>query len=155
MTSLALPRASLQLNTEREQIAKQHQEQSKMRKTMQGFVSQEKQKFERLASQMKARERDLAVKSEKLRQVTELIRNSPCATRTPLRESTQENTPTETPKVRVGLCVHCICMYSGTPLFWTPWVKSHTSNFLFDGETNKKQVSPLNNCGINFRLQRV
>lgn len=87
-----------ELNTEREQIAKQHQEQSKMRKTMQGFVSQEKQKFERLASQMKARERDLAVKSEKLRQVTELIRNSPCATRTPLRESTQENTPTETPK---------------------------------------------------------
>ena len=101
MSNRALILASPQLNTEREQIAKQHHTQSKMRKTMQGFVSQEKQKFERLASQMKARERDLAVKSEKLRQVTELIRNSPCATRTPLRESTQENTatPAETPKV--------------------------------------------------------
>ena len=82
-----------------------------MCKTMQGFVSQEKQTFERLASQMKARERDLAVKSEKLRQVTELVWNSPCATRTPLRESTQENTAAlaETPKV--GWCVFNLLLH--------------------------------------------
>ena len=65
---------------------------------MLGFVSQEKEKFERMAHEMKVKDRDLAKKNEKLRQVKELIRNSPCAslTRTPLRESTQQ-TDTTTP----------------------------------------------------------
>ena len=54
---------------------------------MQGFVSHEKEKFERLAHEMKQKEK-------KLRQVKELIRNSPCSTRTPLKDSTQQNTQT-------------------------------------------------------------
>lgn len=56
---------------------------------MQGFVSAEKEKFERLASKMKNKEKDLAIKSQKLKQVEELIKNSPCVvtrSRTPLRD---------------------------------------------------------------------
>lgn len=77
---------SLQLNAERQAVA---QETETIRSTMQGFVSAEKQKFERLAVKMKNREKDLAVKSEKLRQVEELIKNSPCVMskpRNPLRD---------------------------------------------------------------------
>ena len=64
-----------------------------IRSTMQGFVSAEKQKFERLASKMKTKEKDLAIKNEKLRQVEELIKNSPCvsmrSSRYPLRDKNE------------------------------------------------------------------
>ena len=68
-----------------------------IRNTMQGYVSAEKQKFERLASKMKCKEKDLAIKSEKLRQVEELIKNSPCvvgktaASRYPLRDKNESH----------------------------------------------------------------
>ena len=57
---------------------------------MHGFVSAEKEKFERLANRMKNKEKDLAIKSEKLRRVEELIKNSPCTlgkARAPLKDS--------------------------------------------------------------------
>ena len=54
---------------------------------MHGFVSQEKEKFERLARQMKHQRKDLEAKSAAIQQVKELIRNSPHITRTPLREA--------------------------------------------------------------------
>lgn len=67
---------------------------------MQGFVSAEKQKFERLASKMKNKERDLAIKNQKLKQVEELIKNSPCvtrrATRNPLRDKNESQSCDET-----------------------------------------------------------
>ena len=70
-----------------------------IRSTMQGFVSAEKEKFERLASKMKYKEKDLAIKSEKLRQVEELIKNSPCVTGSkarPLRDKNESQSCDET-----------------------------------------------------------
>ena len=64
------------------------------KKKLKGFVTHEREKYERLATQMKHREKDLAVKNAKLRQVTDLIRNSPCASssaaapRTPFKSTT-------------------------------------------------------------------
>lgn len=82
------------MNAEREALEKHAKETETLRSTMQGFVHAEKEKFERLASKMKNKEKDLAIKSQKLRQVEELIKNSPCALgtrpappREPLRES--------------------------------------------------------------------
>ena len=78
-----------QLNAEREAMEQRTKETETIRSTMQGFVSAEKEKFERLAHKMKTREKDLAIKSEKLRQVEQLIKNSPCVvtrTRRALRE---------------------------------------------------------------------
>ena len=75
---------------------KKHAEKEVLQQRMQGFVSHEKEKFERLAHEMKR-------KDEKLRQVKELIRNSPCATRTPLKDSTQQrNTYTSPSKETAG-----------------------------------------------------
>lgn len=72
-----------------------------IRNTMQGFVSAEKQKFERLATKMKTKEKDLAIKNEKLRQVEELIKNSPCVVgkptaRYPLRDKNESHSCDET-----------------------------------------------------------
>ena len=44
---------------------------------MQGRVAQEREKFESLAHEMELKEQECFVKDEKLRQVRELIRNSP------------------------------------------------------------------------------
>lgn len=88
----------IQLDEERK---KKSEEKDKIRKTMQGYVSHERERFERLAQQMKqkdkalaaknkaivVREKALAAQDQKLRQVKELIQNSPCSARTPLRES--------------------------------------------------------------------
>ena len=51
-------------------------------------------RFEKLSAQMERKEHDLVAKSEKLRQVKELIRNSPCASvsRTPLRDHNTDAT---------------------------------------------------------------
>lgn len=80
---------TLQLNAERVAKQKREQETENIRYKMQGFVSAEKEKFERLAHQMKNREKDLAIKSQKLMQVEEIIKNSPCPvarSRGPLRD---------------------------------------------------------------------
>ena len=61
----------------------QLQEKETIQKTMCGFVSKEREKHEQMNRKM---ERDLEAKSEKLRQVKELIRNSPCPTWTPFKE---------------------------------------------------------------------
>lgn len=60
-----------------------------IRTKMHGFVCAEKEKIDKLSNRMKDREKDLAIKSAKLRQVEEIIKNSPCptSTRTPLRET--------------------------------------------------------------------
>ncbi len=58
---------------------------------MEGHVRQERERFEKLARQMKNKEKDLAVKSDQLRQVKEVIKNSPLVSvRSTLKES---NTP--------------------------------------------------------------
>ena len=61
----------------------QQHEKETIQKTMTGFVSKEREKFEQMSRKM---EKDLEAKSEKLRQVKELIKNSPCPTRTPFKE---------------------------------------------------------------------
>ncbi|CAI7996758.1 Kinesin-like protein KIF23 [Geodia barretti] len=63
---------------------------------MTGFVSQEKEKFERLATHMKTQQRDLLAKSAQIQQVKELIRNSPHLARTPLRDTNQTITMAKT-----------------------------------------------------------
>ena len=67
-----------------------------LKKKMKGFVSHEKEKFDRLSKQMQRKQREIRAKNEKLRQVEELIKNSPLPSaasassdvRTPLRETT-------------------------------------------------------------------
>ena len=58
---------------------------------MHGFVSQEKEKFERLAKHMKYQQKDLQAKSAQIQQVKELIKNSPrvgsSGGRAPLRDT--------------------------------------------------------------------
>lgn len=89
LLSLLIFTLCLQLSAKHDAIVRRDKETDTIRSTMQGFVSAEKEKFERLASKMKTREKDLAIKSEKLRQVEELIKNSPCPgvkPRNPLRD---------------------------------------------------------------------
>ena len=67
-------------------------------KKMKGFVSHEKDKFDRLSKQMQRKQKEIRVKNEKLRQVEELIKNSPLpacsgeSVRTPLRDTGLPNT---------------------------------------------------------------
>ena len=94
----------LQLVAEREQVQKNRKQTHHIKQAMEGHVRHEKERFERLAKEMKFKEKDLAVKSDKLRQVQELIKNSPLVgTRSALRETA---TPNVKPlgKVGVGSC---------------------------------------------------
>ncbi|XP_064387362.1 kinesin-like protein KIF23 [Halichondria panicea] len=76
-----------ELVVEREQLVKTQ----KATVAMEGHVRQERERFEKLARQMKNKEKDLAVKSDQLRQVKEVIKNSPLVSvRSTLKES---NTP--------------------------------------------------------------
>jgi kinesin family protein 23 len=72
------------------------EEKDKIKQRMTGFVSQEKEKFERLATHMKTQQRDLLAKSAQIQQVKELIRNSPHLARTPLRDTNQTITMAKT-----------------------------------------------------------
>ena len=87
----------LQLTAERVALQRTAKETESIRATMQGFVSAEKEKFERLANKMKNKEKDLAIKSQKLKQVEELIKNSPCTTRNPLKDTNKGLTSAEEP----------------------------------------------------------
>ena len=71
-----------------------------LKKVMKGFVTHENEKFDRLSKQMQRKQREIRAKNEKLRQVEELIKNSPLPSssspaavsassdvRTPLRET--------------------------------------------------------------------
>ena len=78
-----------------------------IRSTMQGFVSAEKEKFERLANKMKHKEKDLAIKSEKLRQVEELIKNSPCVV-TRSRKALREKNPNPNGSLSCEETVSCV-----------------------------------------------
>ncbi len=93
----------LQLITEREESAKNKQATVAIRHTMEGHVRHEKERFEKLARHMKDKEKDLAFKSDKLRQVTEVIKNSPLVSvRSTLKES---NTPISKSERKVrGTC---------------------------------------------------
>ena len=82
---------SPQLSHERQNAQLKEEEKDQIRKTMHGFVSQEKEKFERLAKHMKYQQKDLQAKSAQIEQVKELIRNSPrvgsSGGRAPLRDT--------------------------------------------------------------------
>lgn len=84
----------MELQSERKEVQQTQADKENYKKKLKGFVTHEREKYERLATQMKHREKDLAVKNAKLRQVTDLIRNSPCASssaaapRTPLKSTT-------------------------------------------------------------------
>lgn len=66
-------------------------------------MRQEKERFEKLARHMKDKEKDLAVKSDQLRQVKEVIKNSPLVSvRSALKES---NTPMSKSERKVRLRV--------------------------------------------------
>ena len=88
---LSLPPLSPQLSHERQNAQLKEEEKDQIRKTMHGFVSQEKEKFERLAKHMKYQQKDLQAKSAQIEQVKELIRNSPrvgsSGGRAPLRDT--------------------------------------------------------------------
>ncbi len=77
------------MSAERRAVRKREEEKEMIRTKMQGFVSAEKEKIDKLSHRMKYKEKDLAIKCAKLRQVEEIIKNSPChtGTRTPLRET--------------------------------------------------------------------
>lgn len=73
---------------------------------MNGFVSHEKEKFERMAREMQSKERDLVYMDTKLRKVEELIKNSPVvhSKRVALQENTTQNGSSMEEKV------HCILL---------------------------------------------
>lgn len=76
---------------------------------MQGYVSHEKQKFERLAQEMKTKDKDLRVKNETLRKVEELIKNSPAVRNN--RKPLQENNTSEDTTVSIVLA-YTLCSLS-------------------------------------------
>ena len=71
---------------------------------MTGFVSHEKEKFEKMAREMQSKERDLVYMDSKLRKVEELIKNSPVvqSRRVALKETATQNTATSDEKVIYG-----------------------------------------------------
>ena len=76
----------------RQQVQKKQKQADHLRQTMEGHVRHEKEKFERLARQMEHQGKDLALKSDKLRQVAESIKNSPLVSvRSALKESATPN----------------------------------------------------------------
>ena len=85
-----------ELTAKQKETEKEAAEKLLLRKKMKGFVSHEKEKYDRLSKQMQRKQREIRVKNEKLRQVEELIENSPLPAaaspsnggRTPLRETT-------------------------------------------------------------------
>ena len=84
---------------------------------MQGFVSHEKQKFERLAQEMKSKEKDLLVKNETLKRVEALIKNSPVVrNKKPLQENnTTKNETVNKLYLALILCIgvqNMYCMYA-------------------------------------------
>ena len=68
---------------------------------MNGFVSHEREKFERMAREMQDKNRDLVHMDSKLRKVQELIKNSPVvqSRRVPLKDSTAHNENSSDEKV--------------------------------------------------------
>ena len=71
---------------------------------MQGFVSHEKQKFERLAQEMKSKEKDLLVKNETLKRVEALIKNSPVVrNKKPLQETNTTKNETVSKQLYLAL----------------------------------------------------
>ena len=68
---------------------------------MSGFVSHEKEKFERMAKEMQNKERDLMYMDTKLRRVEQLIKNSPVvqSRRVALKENTTQNAGSSDEKV--------------------------------------------------------
>ena len=87
-----------------------------IRHTMEGHVRQEKERFEKLARQMKNKEKDLAVKSDQLRLVKEVIKNSPLVSvRSTLKEA---NTPTSKSERKVQVrTVYIVCIWGGSTVF--------------------------------------
>ena len=85
-----------ELTAKQKETEKEAAEKLLFKKRMEGFVSHEKEKFDRLSKQMQRKQREIRAKNEKLRQVEELIKNSPLPSaasassdvRTPLRETT-------------------------------------------------------------------
>ena len=85
-----------ELTAKQKETEKEAAQKLLLKKKMKGFVSHEKEKFDRLSKQMQRRQREIRAKNEKLRQVEELIKNSPLPSaasassdvRTPLRETT-------------------------------------------------------------------
>ena len=80
---------------------------------MNGFVSHEKEKFEKIAREMQSKDRDLVYMDSKLRKVEELIKNSPVvqSRRVALKESTTQNGVSVNEKV-LFLCPNylvCTC----------------------------------------------
>ena len=77
---------------------------------MTGFVSHEKEKFEKMAREMQSKERDLVYMDSKLRKVEELIKNSPVvqSRRVALKETATQNTATSDEKVVYGQ-IHTVC----------------------------------------------
>ena len=86
-----------ELTAKQKETEKEAAQKLLLKKKMKGFVSHEKEKFDRLSKQMQRKQREIRAKNEKLRQVEELIKNSPLPSaaasassdvRTPLREIT-------------------------------------------------------------------
>lgn len=103
----------LQLVTEREQLVKSQKVTESIKATMEGHVRHEKERFERLARQMKNKEKDLALKSDQLRQVKEVIKNSPLVSSrsTALKESNTPNVKADRIKVHYKLrCMFLTCI---------------------------------------------
>jgi hypothetical protein len=92
----------LQLSAERKALQRNEKATKELRQTMNGFVSHEREKFERIAREMQDKDKDLVYMDSKLRKVQELIKNSPVvqSRRVPLKDSTAHNENASDEKVQ-------------------------------------------------------
>lgn len=90
-----------QLSAERKALQRNEKQTKELRQTMNGFVSHEREKFEKMAREMQHKDRDLVYMDTKLRKVQELIKNSPVvqSRRVPLKDSTGHNERSSDDKV--------------------------------------------------------
>ena len=102
-----------QLNAERKALQRNEKEAKELRQTMSGFVSHEREKFERMAREMQDKDRNLVYMDSKLRKVQELIKNSPVvqSRRIPLKDSTAQNENSADEKVILSMSSTCECFY--------------------------------------------
>lgn len=71
---------------------------------MQGFVSAEKEKIEKLTCRIRTKDKDLAVKNAKLRQVEEIIKNSPCPLQSRSRNTLKDSNKSMSADEMVSCC---------------------------------------------------
>ncbi len=114
---------------------------------MNGFVSHEREKFERIAREMQDKDKDLVYMDSKLRKVQELIKNSPVvqSRRVPLKDSTAHNENTSDEKVQYSNRMS----HAPPSCFFSAWCY----HFIYDYAMQGGNVPPLK--GKNSRKRSL